>query len=89
MALMFPTMMLVMNGSSVAVIWFGGHRVDSGAMTIGSLVAFITYLALIMSAVMMATMVTMMAPRAAVSGSRSRRWASSSRSASTSRSPRR
>ena len=70
MALMFPTMMLVMNGSSVAVIWFGGHRVDSGAMTIGSLVAFITYLALIMSAVMMATMVTMMAPRAAVSGER-------------------
>lgn len=70
MALMFPTMMLAMNGSSIAVIWFGAHRVDSGAMSVGSLVAFITYLALIMSAVMMATMVAMMAPRAAVSAER-------------------
>ena len=70
MALMFPTMMFVMNASSIAVIWFGGHRIDSGAMSIGSLVAFITYLALIMSAVMMATMVSMMAPRAAVSAER-------------------
>ncbi|MEO8538487.1 MAG: ABC transporter ATP-binding protein [bacterium] len=70
MALMFPTMMLVVNASSIAVIWFGGHRIDSGAMTIGSLVAFLTYLSLIMMAVMMATMVAMMAPRAAVSAER-------------------
>jgi ATP-binding cassette subfamily B protein len=70
MALMFPTMMLVMNGSSIAVIWFGGHRIESGAMSVGSLVAFITYLTLIMSSVMMATMVAMMAPRAAVSAER-------------------
>jgi ATP-binding cassette subfamily B protein len=70
MALMFPTMMFVMNASSIAVIWFGGQRIDSGAMSVGSLVAFITYLALIMSAVMMATMVAMMAPRAAVSAER-------------------
>ncbi len=70
MALMFPTMMLIVNGSSIAVIWFGGHRIDSGTMSVGSLVAFITYLSLIMSAVMMATMVTMMAPRAAVSADR-------------------
>jgi ATP-binding cassette subfamily B protein len=70
MALMFPTMMFVMNASSIAVIWFGGHRIDSGAMSVGSLVAFITYLALIMSAVMMATMVAMMAPRSAVSAGR-------------------
>ena len=70
MALMFPTMMFLMNASSIAVIWFGGHRIDSGAMSVGSLVAFITYLALIMSAVMMATMVAMMAPRAAVSAER-------------------
>ncbi|HEY7802315.1 MAG TPA: ABC transporter ATP-binding protein, partial [Dehalococcoidia bacterium] len=70
MGLMFPTMTLVVNTSSVAVIWFGGHRVNSGAMSVGSLVAFISYLALIMSAVMMATMVTMMAPRAAVSAGR-------------------
>src|SRR5581483_11822565 len=70
MALMFPTMLFVVNASSIAVIWFGGHRVDSGSMSVGSLVAFITYLSLIMSAVMMATMVTMMAPRAAVSADR-------------------
>ena len=44
MALMFPTMMFVVNASSIAVIWFGGHRIDSGAMSVGSLVAFITYL---------------------------------------------
>ena len=70
MALMFPTMMFVINGSTIAVIWFGGHRVDAGSMSLGSLVAFITYLTLIMSAVMMATMVAMMAPRAAVSAER-------------------
>lgn len=70
MALMFPTMMFVVNASSIAVIWFGAHRIDSGGMSVGSLVAFITYLSLIMSAVMMATMVSMMAPRAAVSAER-------------------
>jgi ATP-binding cassette subfamily B multidrug efflux pump len=70
MALMFPTMMLVVNASSIAVIWFGGHRINTGAMSIGSLVAFLTYLSLIMMAVMMATMVAMMAPRAAVSAER-------------------
>jgi len=70
MALMFPTMMLVVNASSIAVIWFGGHRINNGDMSIGSLVAFLTYLSLIMMAVMMATMVAMMAPRAAVSAER-------------------
>ncbi|OAI38908.1 multidrug ABC transporter ATP-binding protein [bacterium SCGC AG-212-C10] len=69
-ALMFPTMMLVTNASSIAVLWFGGQRIDSGAMSIGSLVAFLTYLTLIMMAVMMATMAAMMAPRAAVSAER-------------------
>lgn len=69
-ALMFPTMMLMVNGSSIAVIWFGAHRINSGDMSVGSLVAFISYLSLIMSAVMMATMVAMMAPRAAVSAER-------------------
>jgi ATP-binding cassette subfamily B protein len=70
MALMFPTMMLVVNASSIAVIWFGGRRVDAGDMSLGSLVAFLTYLSLIMTAAMMATMVAMMAPRAAVSAER-------------------
>jgi ATP-binding cassette subfamily B protein len=70
MAFMFPTMMFVVNTSSIAVIWFGGHRIDNGDMSVGSLVAFISYLSLIMGAVMMATMVSMMAPRAAVSAER-------------------
>lgn len=70
MALMFPTMMLVVNASNIAVVWFGGYRIDNGDMAIGSLVAFITYNSLIMMAVMMATMVAMMAPRAAVSAQR-------------------
>ncbi|MEP7216612.1 MAG: ABC transporter ATP-binding protein [Anaerolineaceae bacterium] len=70
MALMFPTMFLVVNASSIAVVWFGGHRIEGGNMSIGSLVAFLTYLSLIMMAVMMATMVAMMAPRAGVSAER-------------------
>jgi ATP-binding cassette subfamily B protein len=70
MALTFPTVMFVVNASSIAVIWFGAQRIDSGSMSIGSLVAFLTYLSLILMAVMMATMVTMMAPRAAVSAER-------------------
>lgn len=70
MALMFPTLMLVINGSSIAVLWFGAARIGSGAMSLGSLVAFLTYLTLIMVAVMMATFVALMAPRAAVSAER-------------------
>jgi ATP-binding cassette, subfamily B, multidrug efflux pump len=70
MALMFPTMMFVVNASSIAVVWFGARRIDNGDMSIGSLVAFLTYLSLIMTAAMMATMVAMMAPRAAVSAER-------------------
>jgi ATP-binding cassette subfamily B protein len=70
MALMFPTMNLVVNSSSIAVIWIGGHRIQNGDTSIGALVAFLTYLTLIMSAVMMATMTATMAPRAAVSAER-------------------
>ncbi len=70
MALMFPTMNLVVNASSIAVVWIGGHRIQDGDTSIGALVAFLTYLTLIMSAVMMATMTATMAPRAAVSAGR-------------------
>ena len=70
MALMFPTMNLVVNASSIAVVWVGGHRIQDGDTSIGALVAFLTYLTLIMSAVMMATMTATMAPRAAVSAGR-------------------
>jgi ATP-binding cassette subfamily B protein len=69
-ALMFPIVMLVLNVSSVAVIWFGAFRVDSGSMQIGTLIAFLTYLMQILMAVMMATMMAVMIPRAAVSADR-------------------
>lgn len=69
-ALMFPIVMLVLNVSSVAVIWFGGLRVDSGEMQVGALVAYLGYLLQILMAVMMATFMGIMLPRAAVSGAR-------------------
>ena len=64
MAAMFPVVMLVLNVASVAVLWFGGLRVDSGAMQIGSLTAFLTYLVQILMSVMMATFSLIMVPRA-------------------------
>ncbi len=70
MALMFPTVMLVLNVSTVAVIWFGGLQVDAGAIQIGTLTAFLTYLMQILMAVMMATFMAVMLPRAAVSAER-------------------
>jgi ATP-binding cassette subfamily B protein len=70
MALMFPIVMLVMNASSVAVLWFGGQRIDSGSMQIGALTAFLSYLLQILMAVMMATFMFMMVPRAEVSAER-------------------
>ena len=70
MAAMFPTVMLVMNVSSVAVLWFGGHRIDSGAMQIGALTAFLSYLIQILISVMMSTFMLVMVPRAAVSAER-------------------
>jgi ATP-binding cassette subfamily B protein len=70
MALMFPVVMLVMNASSVAVLWFGGQRIDSGEMQIGALTAFLSYLLQILMSVMMATFMFMMVPRAEVSAER-------------------
>ncbi len=70
MATMFPLVMLVVNVSSVAVIWFGGHRVDSGQMEVGALTAFLSYLMQILMSVMMATFMLMMVPRASVCGDR-------------------
>jgi len=69
MALMFPTVMLVMNATSVAVLWFGAYRVENG-MQIGALTAFLSYIMYILMAVMMSTMIFMMVPRAAVSAER-------------------
>jgi ATP-binding cassette subfamily B protein len=70
MSLAFPLVMLVFNTSTVAVLWFGGHRVDSGQMQIGELTAFMSYLMQILMAVMMATFMSMMIPRATVSAGR-------------------
>ncbi len=70
MSLMFPIVMLVINASNSAVVWFGANRIAHGQMTIGSLIAFLTYFTLILIAVMMATFVGVLAPRAAVSGER-------------------
>ncbi|WP_411078904.1 ABC transporter ATP-binding protein [Streptomyces sp. cmx-18-6] len=70
MALMFPTVMTVVNLSSVAVVWFGAHRIDGGGMQIGALTAFLAYLMQIVMAVMMATFMFMMVPRAEVCAER-------------------
>jgi ATP-binding cassette, subfamily B, multidrug efflux pump len=70
MAIMFPAVMLVINASSVAVLWFGGERIDSGAMQIGALTAFLSYLLQILMSVMMATFMFMMVPRAEVCAER-------------------
>lgn len=70
MALMFPVVMLVLNVSSVAVIWFGSFRIEDGSMQIGTLIAFLSYLMQILMSVMMATFMAVMIPRASVSADR-------------------
>jgi ATP-binding cassette subfamily B protein len=70
MSAMFPTVLLVLNASSVAVLWFGGIRIDNGAMEIGALTAFLTYLIQILMSVLMGTFMLVMVPRASVSADR-------------------
>ena len=70
MALMFPLVMTVVNLSSVAVVWFGAHRIDSGGMEIGALAAFLAYLMQIVMSVVMATFMFIMVPRAEVCAER-------------------
>ncbi len=69
-AIMFPSLILVLNLSSVAVIWFGAKLVDSGNMPIGNLTAFLAYIMQILFSVMMAVMMSLMIPRAAASAER-------------------
>ncbi len=69
-ALMFPSLTLILNLSSVAVIWFGGQLVNSGNMPIGNLTAFLQYLMQILMSVMMGVMMSLMIPRAATSAER-------------------
>lgn len=70
MAVMFPLILLVQNGASVAVVWYGAVRIDAGDTSVGSLVAFLGYIVLVLMSVMMASFMFVMLPRAAVSGQR-------------------
>lgn len=69
-ALMLPVTTLTINISSVALIWFGGLRIDAGQMQVGSLIAFLAYFMQILMAVLMATMIVVMLPRASVCAER-------------------
>ena len=70
LAFMFPSIMLVLNVSTVATIWLGGSRIDSGQLEVGQMIAFIGYLAQILMSLMMASFMAMMIPRAAVCAER-------------------
>ncbi len=70
MASAFPTMILLINVSSIAVLWVGANRLGSGAMQMGALIAYLSYLIQILMAVVMATFLVAMIPRAAVSADR-------------------
>ncbi|MGB0969874.1 MAG: ABC transporter ATP-binding protein [Mycobacterium sp.] len=69
-ALMLPVTTLVINVSSVMVIWFGGLRIDSGQMQVGALIAFLSYFMQILTAVLMATFILVIVPRASVCAER-------------------
>ena len=69
-ALMFPIVMLIMYGTTVAVQWFGAFRINDGTLQVGTLSAFMAYIAQILGAVMMASFMSIMIPRAAVSAGR-------------------
>ncbi len=69
-ALTMPLLMLILNISLITITWFGAHRIDSGAMPIGNLTAFMAYIMQILMAVMMAVMMFVMIPRASASAER-------------------
>ena len=69
-ALAIPSLIIIMNMSTVAIIWFGGHRIDSGAMPIGNLTAFLTYIMEIMISIMLAMSMFVMVPRVEASAER-------------------
>ncbi len=70
MAIMFPVMFLIINLATIAVVWFGGHRIDAGAMQVGDLMAFIQYIMRIMFSLMMLSMMFIFIPRASASAER-------------------
>jgi ATP-binding cassette subfamily B multidrug efflux pump len=69
-AIIFPVVMLILNVTSIGVLWFGAFRIEDGSMQVGALTAFLSYLIQILSAVMMATFMAILLPRAAVSADR-------------------
>lgn len=70
LALGMPLMMVILNMTTVAIVWFGGLRIESGHMQVGDLMAFIQYVMLIMFSLLMVTMMFVIFPRAAVSAAR-------------------
>jgi ATP-binding cassette, subfamily B, multidrug efflux pump len=70
MALLFPILLLVMNFTTIAILWFGGLRIDSGGMQVGSLIAFLQYAMQIMWSLLMVSMLFIMVPRAQASSTR-------------------
>ncbi len=70
MAFMFPLVIVILNLSNAAVIWIGANRINTGSLTLGEMIAFLSYLTQILIAVMMATFMAIMVPRAAVCAER-------------------
>jgi len=70
MAIIMPVMFLIINLATIAVVWFGGHRIDAGAMQVGDLMAFIQYIMRIMFSLMMLSMMFIFIPRASASAER-------------------
>ncbi len=70
MTIMMPAMMLIMNGITVLILWFGGKGIDAGTMQVGDMMAFITYTMQIVMAFLMITMISVMLPRAGVAADR-------------------
>ncbi|ANS76196.1 multidrug ABC transporter ATP-binding protein [Paenibacillus yonginensis] len=69
-AIMMPAMMIIMNFTQIAIVWFGGHRIDADEMQVGDLMAFIQYAMQIMFSILMVTMIFVMIPRASASAER-------------------
>ncbi len=70
MNFMMPVMMFIMNGVSVAIVWFGGKGVDAGSLQVGDMIAFMTYAMQIIMSFLMITMISIMLPRAGVAAER-------------------
>ena len=70
MTFIMPVMMLIMNATSVAIVWFGGNAIDNGTLQTGDLIAFITYAMVIIMGFLMIGMISIMLPRASVAADR-------------------